>query len=459
MRLAVIDVETTGGSAKRERIIEFAVVIVENNEIVEQYETLINPERSIPPYITNMTGITNEMVSDAPKFYEVAKKIIELTSNCIFVAHNVRFDYGFVSEEYFNLGYTYSRKQLCTVKLFRKLFPGLRSYSLGNLINEFSIEVDSRHRAMADAKATFEIMQLGLSNPDSHLIMNNLLGETVKNTKFPPTLSNEFIENLPEKTGIYYFFNKYDEIIYIGKSINIKKRIKQHFQKINPKSNDLYSQTHRVDYYLTGSELIASIYEAEEIKRKKPGINKALKRSDSRFFVTPFQNDQGYISFKVKKAVVNDNTAIGHFNSSHSAKRFIDYLVEELHLCRKIAGLETYGNECLSYRSGNCNGACVGLESPIDYNERILNYFDDMKIFEQENFAIVDEGRSYDEVSIVLIENNKLSGYGFFNTKDIVINSLENVRDIINVKKYDKDFNTIIRRYMVENSGSYKIIV
>lgn len=195
MKLAIIDVETTGGSAKRERIIEFAVIVYDGFKIVDEFESLVNPERNIPPYITHMTGISNEMVADAPRFYEIARKIIEITQDCIFVAHNVRFDYSFITEEYYNLGFTYSRKQLCTIKLFKKFFPGLNSYGLGNLIRHFNINVDSRHRAMADVKATFDIMKMGMEQPQSETILKTILNESIRDTKYPPAVKYDLIED------------------------------------------------------------------------------------------------------------------------------------------------------------------------------------------------------------------------------------------------------------------------
>ncbi|MFZ1750838.1 MAG: 3'-5' exonuclease, partial [Saprospiraceae bacterium] len=151
---AVVDIETTGGMAKRDRITEIAIVLYDGREIIDRYETLIQPDRSIPYEITRITGIDDAMVADAPRFYEVAKKVVEMTDNTIFVAHNVRFDYSFIKEEFATLGYTFTRRQLCTVVLSRKAFPGLKSYSLGNLIKHFDIKVQNRHRAMDDVLAT-----------------------------------------------------------------------------------------------------------------------------------------------------------------------------------------------------------------------------------------------------------------------------------------------------------------
>ena len=459
MKLAIIDVETTGGSAKRERIIEFAVIVYDGYKVIDQFESLVNPERSIPPYITHMTGISNEMVADAPRFYEIARKIIEITQDCIFVAHNVRFDYSFIAEEYYNLGFTYSRKQLCTIKLFKKFFPGLKSYGLGNLIRHFNINVESRHRAMADVKATLDILKMGIEQPQSSDILKNILNESIRDTKYPPAVNYELIESLPEKTGVYYFYDEYDNVIYIGKSINIRKRIKQHFQKVNSKSTGLYNMTHKIDFELTGSELVASIKEAEEIKLIRPELNKALKKAEYPYMIFSDQNHEGYITFKIRKSLKNESGAINGFSSNISARNYLEHIVEELNLCRRISGLENIDRECLNHKMGKCLGACVGEESPVSYNERILDFFENLRIHHEDTFAIIDEGRSYDESTIVFVQDNTLKGYGFFNRNEVAINSIDDVRSIISPGKYNRDFNLIIRRYLLEKPSRYKIIV
>ena len=458
MKLAIIDIETTGGSAKRERIIEFAAVVYKEGKIIEDYQTLINPERNIPSFITHMTGITNEMVADSPKFYEVARKIIEVTQDCVFVAHNVRFDYSFVIEEYYNLGYTYSRKQLCTIKLFRKLFPGLRSYSLGKLIEHFDIRVENRHRAMDDVLATLEIMKKAVEKPGSDLVLSNIIRKSINETKYPPGIKIEDINNLPDKTGIYYFYNEYGDTIYVGKSINIRKRIKQHFQIISSKSNSLYNMTHGIDFELTGSELLASIREAEEIKKIKPELNKTLKRTEYPYALISDQNNKGYITFKIRKSLKNEIGVINVFSSSGSAKNYLESIINELFLCRKISGLEDNAGECLGHKTGRCFGACIGEEPPESYNARIVDFFENMKIHSEDDFAIIDEGRTSNEISVVLIEDNAMRGYDYLCIKDIEVNSLEDIKAVIKTKKYDRDFNSIIRRYLTEKRGKFKLI-
>lgn len=157
---SIIDIETTGGSPKTEKVTEIAVYIHDGTRVVNEFVTLVNPEKNIPAFITGLTGITNKMVADAPKFYEIARELVKLTENTIFVAHNAGFDYGFICEEFRQLGYTFKREKLCTVKLSRKLIPGLRSYSLGRLCSELGIPVHDRHRAAGDAMATVKLFEI-----------------------------------------------------------------------------------------------------------------------------------------------------------------------------------------------------------------------------------------------------------------------------------------------------------
>jgi len=202
---AIIDIETTGGSAHREKITEVAIVVFDGEKIIREYETLINPERSIPTFITQLTGITNEMVREAPKFYEVAKDIVEITEDTVFVAHNVRFDYSFIQEEFKRLGYNYSRKKLCTVRMSRTAFPGLRSYSLGKLIKHFDIEVQDRHRAMADVRATLELFKKIQKANDSDAGNDFFIKNSMRNINLPELITHEQVLDLPEATGVYYF--------------------------------------------------------------------------------------------------------------------------------------------------------------------------------------------------------------------------------------------------------------
>lgn len=200
----IVDIETTGGSSRNDKITEIAIFVHDGEKIIDQFVSLINPERSIPYFITSLTGISNEMVADAPKFYEVARKIVEITEGKTFVAHNVSFDYHFIRQEFKNLGYSFKRDLLCTVKLSRKLIPGLRSYSLGSLCNDVNINIDNRHRARGDAEATVKLFELLLTLDDGSGSIINKPGLSRLN----PALDPEIIASLPEEPGIYYFYDE-----------------------------------------------------------------------------------------------------------------------------------------------------------------------------------------------------------------------------------------------------------
>ena len=255
---AIVDIETTGGMAKRDKITEIGIVIHDGNRIIDSFTSLINPERSIPPEITRITVITNSMVEGAPKFYEVAKEIVLRTEGAIFVAHNVRFDYSFIQEEFDKLGFTYSRKQLCTVKLSRKTFPGLRSYSLGNLISHFGIDVQARHRALDDALATAKIFDMILEQSEEEEI-TQFINRGIKETKLPEGITTDKLHELPEGAGVYYFYNAYGKAVYVGKSNNIRTRVMQHFAQVNAKSEKMIRLVSEIGYEITGSELIDTI--------------------------------------------------------------------------------------------------------------------------------------------------------------------------------------------------------
>ena len=275
-KFSLIDIETTGSLRKGQRIIEIAILNIDGDVIVEEFTTLINPQIRIPYFITNLTGITNEAVEHAPKFYEVAKKIVEMTQDRVFVAHNVFFDFNFIKHEFADLGYQFSRDKLCTVQLARKFLPGHRSYSLGELAKDLSISNQARHRAIGDARATFELFKMirQKMNSDDELLSDS------KKMALPPNLNREMFENLPHAIGVYYFYNNQGEILYIGKSLDIKKRVTQHF---NPdlkrrKDIELKNQIAKIKYLIFPHELAALVFECLEIKKHYPRYNSSLKR-------------------------------------------------------------------------------------------------------------------------------------------------------------------------------------
>lgn len=413
---AIIDIETTGGRPGRDRITEIAIVIHDGNCIIHQYSTLINPECNVPYYITKLTGISNEMVADAPKFHEVAKKIIELTQNCVFVAHNVNFDYHFVKASYKSFGYDYNRKTLCTVKLSRKTFVGLPSYSLGKLCESLNIEIKARHRALGDAEATAIVFDRILKTNPSLLSKENLKAE-IKKTAIPPELDEKIINALPEETtGIYFFHDKIGEVIYVGKSLDIKKRVQQHFSvaaKGNRRSLLLKAEVADITYENTGSELVALLLESEEIKRLKPRYNLAQKKTKAIPYYGIFhkKDEQGYINFYVSR-LTEDAEPLYTIDGISEAKKVLYNLIEKNKLCMAKCELHNTGGPCFNYQIKKCFGACCEKENASMYNIRATKIIDKLT-FKNESFFMVDKGRSDNEKAIVCIEKGLYIGYGF----------------------------------------------
>ena len=447
---AIVDIETTGGMAKRDKITEIGIVIHDGSKIVDSYTSLINPERSIPPEITRITGITNSMVEGAPKFYEVAKEIVLRTEGAIFVAHNVRFDYSFIQEEFDKLGFSYSRKQLCTVKLSRKTFPGLRSYSLGNLISHFGIEVQARHRALDDAMATAKIFDMILEQSEEEEI-TQVINRGIKETKLPEGITTDKLHELPESAGVYYFYNAYGKVVYVGKSNNIRTRVMQHFAQVNAKSEKMIRLVSEIGYEITGSELIALLLESEEIKSLKPEINKSQRISDYPYIIYRNIEEDGFIHFyidKVNEKSIKKGKVVSYFSSIYAAKSTLSKLRSEYMLCEeKIHAKGDSNKKCIFYPMGECLGACQGLEGEDTYNVRADGAAQQAtKVFDQDYFIVVD-GRNKDEKGVVLIKDNSYYGYGYINS-ELGVHSLETCIEVVEKRLGTIESNMIIKSYL-----------
>ena len=452
-KYAIIDIETTGGMATRDRITEIGIVIHDGENIVDEYESLIDPGRSIPPNITRITGITNEMVAGAPKFYEVAKTIVEMTEGAIFVAHNVRFDYGFIKNAFDELGYTFTKRQLCTVRLSRKAFPGLRSYSLGNLIKHFGIHVNARHRALDDARATAILLGKILKSEENHLHINDLVNAGIKESKLPRNISLEFLHGLPEKCGVYYLYNEYGDPVYIGKSINIKKRVMQHFSKTTKKAENLQKFVHTISFELTGSELASMIWESQEIKKHQPQINKAQRTREYPYFIYQFVDDDGYVCFDISKASIKNEKGkmiLGYYSSTRSAKAMLRNLLEALELCEFKTGLvKTMPGSCYAYKIRKCHGACVSEEAISTYNERAQEASLYLNKTFQDDLLLIDVGRQEDERSVYLIQDGHFRGYGYMSIEDMD-HGIEEMLETVQYVKPNPEMNQIVRNYLLD---------
>ncbi len=437
---AIIDIETTGLSPAAERIIEIAIYIHDGEKVINEFSTLINPEKKISANITRITGITNEMVIDAPKFWEIAKDIVILTEGKSFVAHNASFDYNFIRNEFKSLGYDYKRDRLCTVKLSRKILPGYKSYSLGKLCSDLGIKIDGRHRAAGDALATVKLFEYLLKTDSS-------LGQ-LNSSKFYH-IDASVIKSLPEEPGVYYLHDHNGDIVYIGKSKNIRTRVFSHFS--NEKSQraiKMIDEVHNISYELTGSELIALLLESDEIKVQKPKYNRRQRRTDNHYGIFTYKDDNGYICFKTEG--INKENPIVSFNSAREARNRLYILSEKYQLCQKLCGLYETQGACFYYQLKHCNGACIQEELPENYNKRAQELLDELS-YNWQNFFIVDAGRNDNEKAVVKVENGKYIGFGYIDT-EFIGNDIENLSDVIKVYPDNKDVQQIIRTYLKQNS-------
>ncbi|HEY3390455.1 MAG TPA: exonuclease domain-containing protein [Prolixibacteraceae bacterium] len=444
---AIIDVETTGTGASYGKITEIAIVLHNGEAMTETYTTLINPECNIPWNITRLTGITNEMVESAPKFYEVAKKIIELTAGRIFVAHNAQFDYSFVKEEFKRLGYDFKRKTICTVKLGRKLLPGHRSYSLGNICADLGIQITDRHRAIGDALATAKLFDILIGQ-------NNLLESSLFVQQTYP-LPTEKIAAIPGKTGVYYFYDAQGNIIYVGKSKDIHQRVLTHFRNSQTKKAiEMRDKIADVSWEETGSELVALLLESSEIKKHKPIYNRSQRRSAFNFGLFSFEDTNGYLHLKINP-IEGEDIPLTTFHFYQEGLDYLHNLADKYALCKKLCHLDKSSGECFESQIHHCQGACSGLESAANYNIRVNKSVHALQ-YRSPNFFVIDQGRTHDENAIIKIEKGRFVGFGYL-SNDYSFNNLEFLHDCIQKYNDNRDTRVIIKGYL-NRSKNLKII-
>ena len=443
---AIVDIETTGGKYNEEGITEIAIYKFDGHEVVDQFISLVNPEREIQPFVVNLTGINNNMLRNAPKFYEVAKRIVEITEGCIIVAHNALFDYRILKTEFKRLGFEFEKQTLCTVELSKQLIPGHKSYSLGKLSRALGIAVSDRHRASGDALATVQLFKLLIAKDVEKKIITESIRLEPKRQMEPRLY--DIIEKLPSITGVYYMHKEDGEVIYIGKSKNIKRRVNQHFTSQAPKSKKIQLQVATITYEKTGSELIALLKESEEIKRNKPIFNRAQKRTIFTHGLFSFIDPDGYLNLKIAK-VRKDDKPITTFSNLQSAKSFMTKLNDEHQLCQKLTGVYKTTSNCFNYTIKECLGACIKEENSKSYNTRVQKIIDHYS-FKGQDLIVIDQGRDVDERSAILIENGIYKGFGFYNL-NYQVNNLDVLQSIITPMQHNRDVQHIIQSFLRRN--------
>ena len=446
---AIIDVETTGGTARHERITEIAVVLHDGERVVDTFSTLLNPEQSIPWNITRITGISDAMVADAPKFYEVAKRIVEITEGAVFVAHNVAFDYGFVKEEFARLGYAFSRKQLCTVRLSRMVFPGLKSYSLSNLKLHFGIRSERSHRALDDTLATVELFERIMAAQGGKGL-HRFVQQGVKEAKLPATLSLERLEAVPDTCGVYYMHDAEGEVIYVGKSLNIRKRLFEHFSDLSPKGEKLRTGVADISCEVTGSELVALLHESAEIKRLQPRVNRALRLRAFAGAIFAYTDQQGYRCLTVGKNTAANAKKLqvaAEYAKPDHARNHLQSIVRQHELCYRLSHLDASDRACFHYSIKKCRGACIGEESPADYNLRVEAALASLDKRLSGSFFVVENGRTEGELAVVGVQDGTYIGFGYIEAEHSQI-AVEDVLETLAQPHPDPNAAHIIHTYL-----------
>jgi DNA polymerase III subunit epsilon len=452
---AIVDIETTGAYAAHHRITEIAIYHHNGIEVTDHYSTLINPGREIPYYITGLTGISTDMVKDAPSFEEAAPHILHFLEGRIFVAHNAHFDYSFIKKEFEQTGITWQPQKLCTVRLSRKIIPGLRSYSLGSLTESLGIRIQNRHRAGGDAEATAKVFGL-LLNRDTESYISKALKKNSGETILPPNLSKEEFDKLPAKAGVYYFLDAHGQVIYVGKAKDIKKRIAGHFtgEAREWSRSKIRNEIHHITYELTGNELIALILESQEIRRLWPKYNRAQKFKSEEWGIFDYIDGNGYSRFSVN-VIARGTHPLIRFTTKGDAWNFLWEKVREFELCPKLSGLQISKGLCFQHQTGECKGACQGIENVIQYNDRTMLAVRSFK-GEGESVAIVSTGRNAEEQSLVLVERGNYLGYGFVE-KSTAIADFETARGYVKIDRETPIVQNLINSFLVNPRGAQVI--
>jgi DNA polymerase-3 subunit epsilon len=443
---AVVDVETTGGKYNEEGITEVAIYKFDGNEIVDQFISLVNPERPIQPFVVQLTGINENMLRNAPKFYEVAKRIVEITENCTLVAHNASFDYRMLCTEFNRLGFTYERPTLCTVSLAKKLIPEQASYKLGKLVRSLGIPLSDRHRAAGDARATVKLLKLLLDKDTEKAVVKEVL-----RTKEQDQVARKFlhlVDQVKPVTGLYYLHNQEGDVVYIGKSTNMRKRVNQHFTGKSRKALKIQLETHSVSTEETGSELIALLKEVNEIQLHKPKHNRVHKNDRIRFGLEQGITATGYQFLRIAHAQDGINY-VTTFKNLNNARKTLYFFAQKYTLCLKFVGLESPKNACSNEGINQCLGACIENEPAEQYNIRVQQCIDRLS-FPSPNLLLIDKGRTHDERSVILIQDNEYKGFGFVSL-NYQITNLDMINTLITPMKNSRAARHIIQQFIRKN--------
>ncbi len=414
---AILDIESTGGKYNEEGIMEIAIHRFDGERVTDRFISLVNPERDIQPFVVKLTGINNKMLRSAPKFHEVAKRIIEITQDTVLVAHNAQFDYRILRTEFRRLGYNFERKTLCTVDLSKKLLPEAESHSLGKLVRSLGLPVSDRHRANGDALATLKLFKLLLAKDSSKSIVKQVIRAETLGELTERQL--DMVESLPSETGVYYLHNKDGEIIFLAKTNNIKKKVNQHFTNDGKLGRTLQKETKKVTFERTGSKLAAILKEGFELKSNTPRYNKKIKSQSFTHGVYIHKNSEGKLQLKAEQSNGQARRLSG-FQSLKASKNFINKLMEEHQI--------------------------QSLVNPDEINKTIAE-IERKYSLQNRDVVLLDRGRELGEKSVFLVKNGTLQGFGYVELNH-QINNIPILESIITPMEQDLDNTFIIESYL-----------
>lgn len=431
---AFVDTETTGYNSSKDRIIEIAIIRVENGEIVDEFKTLLNPKQHVSRFIENYTGIDTGELEYAPDFYEVADRIDSILTDAVFVAHNVNFDLSFIRSEFKRVDKNFNNPYFCTVRLSRKLYPHIGKHNLSRIIEYFNFECESRHRAYDDAYVLWQLINRAKHELGEDAV-NEAIVSCIENANIPYDLDENILNELPDCSGVYIFYDKNSNPLYVGKSKNIKSRVKSHlYDKDSHKELRLKNQVNDIKAIPTAGEISALILESDLVKELMPIYNRQLRRKTEMVLLKQEMNEDGYFTAsyeRVKTIKIKKNEKLlGIFNSIKECKEKLDEISAEHNLCNKLLGTEKAVTSCFRYQLNKCYGACIAKEDVDEYNRRFSQAF---------SKSAIDDWPF--ESSVEISEQNENGSSKFIIDKWCLVNDGK-------INKFDYDIYKILRRHI-----------
>jgi len=466
--IAFVDLETTGTTSTGDRITEIGIVRVTEGEFLDEWSTLVNPERSIPEDIRALTGISNEMVRDAPTFAELRREVLERLEGHVLVAHNARFDYGFLKNEFRRLEMKFSADVLCTVRLSRRMYPEAVGHGLDSLITRHGLQEaftpgeatrTGRHSALGDARAIWRFVQMLYRERDA-IEIEAAVKRLLKIPSLPPQLPPDVLDNLPEGPGVYRFYGVNDLPIYIGKSVNLRDRVRSHFSSDYRSANDvrISSEIQRIEVDETAGELGALLREARLVKELLPLHNHRLRRKMNTVFLRlpDLHSPPQVVANKEIDWAARGDAAeplFGPFATKQQVKQMLENLAAEHGLCWRQLGWEKRGGPCFARQVKKCRGACIGEETPEQHNVRLATVLAPFRLADwpwQGRIAVREShpDGAFEEVHVF----ERWSHLGTARSEDELAGLAEGRSEI----DFDPDVYKILAAYVAKHRGSVR---